>query len=170
MPAFRRSALGVLLAVPLVLLAACTSGTGGGSAAGSPSSAAAGPSGTSTPPDPSAPPGSPDPTGGSADDLRIELDRGDGSPVERYRLTCGDVAEGTLPDAVAACAHLASMPAPFAPLPADVMCSQVYGGPQTAHVTGRWHGSPVDLRLSRTDGCRTAQWASLGPLLPGPAR
>jgi hypothetical protein len=102
--------------------------------------------------------------------VRIELNRGDGSPVERYRLTCGDVVEGTLPDAVAACAHLASMPAPFAPLPADVMCSQVFGGPQTAHVTGRWHASPVDVRLSRTDGCRTAQWAALGPLLPGPAR
>jgi hypothetical protein len=57
---------------------------------------------------------------------------------------------------------------PFAPIPAHIMCSQIYGGPQTAHVTGRWKGKPVDLALSRVDGCRIEQWGSLGPLLPGP--
>jgi hypothetical protein len=55
----------------------------------------------------------------------------------------------------------------FAPVPADAGCTQVYGGPQTARVTGRWAGQPVDLQLSRTDGCRIAQWDRLGPLLPG---
>lgn len=51
-------------------------------------------------------------------------------------------------------------------MPADAICSQVYGGPQTARVSGRWRGEPVDLALSRTDGCRIAQWDRFGPLLP----
>ena len=47
-----------------------------------------------------------------------------------------------------------------------MLCTQQYGGPQTAHVTGRWSGEPVDLELTRVDGCRISQWDSLGPLLP----
>ena len=49
------------------------------------------------------------------------------------------------------------------------MCAQVYDGPQTAHVTGRWRGEPVDLQLARNDGCHISQWDGLGPLLPGPS-
>jgi hypothetical protein len=60
------------------------------------------------------------------------------------------------------------MTEPFAALPTDAMCAQVYDGPQTAHVTGRWGGEPVDLQLARNDGCRITQWDDLGPLLPGP--
>jgi hypothetical protein len=156
-----RAPLILLLVVPLVLLAACASGDGGGSADGSPPSA----------PSSSAPSTPAEPTGGmdqADNDLQVELDRGDGSPVEQYRLTCVGVAEGTLPDAEAVCAHLEGLADPFAPLAADVMCAEVYGGPQTARVTGRWHGSAVDLQLARTNACRTAQWDSLGPLLPGP--
>jgi hypothetical protein len=55
---------------------------------------------------------------------------------------------------------------PFAPVPEDAICTQVYDGPQTARVTGRWRGEPVDLELGRNNGCRIAQWDSLGPLLP----
>jgi hypothetical protein len=55
---------------------------------------------------------------------------------------------------------------PFAPIPDDMVCIEQYGGPQTARVTGRWHGQPVDVRLARNDGCRIAQWDGLGPLLP----
>lgn len=53
----------------------------------------------------------------------------------------------------------------LAPLPSDVVCATVYGGPETARVTGTVRGRPVDLELSRTDACRTAQWDRLGPLL-----
>jgi hypothetical protein len=99
-------------------------------------------------------------------DLIIELDRGDGSAVERYTLICAGAVEGTHPAAQAACDHLSGMDDPFAPLPADAMCTQVYDGPQTAHVTGRWGGRPVDVRLARNDGCHISQWDGLGPLLP----
>jgi hypothetical protein len=103
-----------------------------------------------------------------ADQLVVEVDRGEGGPVERYALTCGDTPGGDHPDPAAACAHLAGATDPFAPLPDGVVCTEVYGGPQTARVTGTWDGGPVDLALSRTDGCRIAQWEALGPLLPGP--
>ena len=99
-------------------------------------------------------------------DLTVELDRGDGSVVQRWTLLCGVTPQGTHPAAHEACAHLRGMDDPFAPIPDDMMCTQEYGGPQTAHITGRWAGEPVDLRLARNDGCRIAQWKGLGPLLP----
>ncbi|MGY1701948.1 SSI family serine proteinase inhibitor [Geodermatophilus sp. SYSU D00766] len=103
-----------------------------------------------------------------ADELLVEVDPGDGAAAARYTLTCGDAPGGDHPDPAAACAHLAGLEDPFAPLPDDLACTEVYGGPQTARVTGTWGGVPVDLDLSRTDGCRIAQWDALGPLLPGP--
>lgn len=101
-------------------------------------------------------------------DLQIEIDLGDGSAPQIWMLTCVGFVEGSHPDAQAACDHLAGMDRPFAPLPADVVCSQQYGGPETARVLGRWGGEPVELELSRVDGCRIAQWDSLVPLLPAP--
>jgi hypothetical protein len=101
-------------------------------------------------------------------DLQVELDRGDGTEPETWTLTCVGIVEGSHPDAEAACAHLTGMAEPFAPLPSDVVCTEQFGGPQTAHVIGRWNGQPVDLELLRTDGCRISQWDGLGPLLPGP--
>ncbi|WP_456925109.1 SSI family serine proteinase inhibitor [Geodermatophilus sp. SYSU D00705] len=100
------------------------------------------------------------------DSLVVEVDRGDGSAVERWTLVCAGAAEGDHPDAQAACDQLRDRSDAFAPIRADAVCTELYGGPQTATVTGRWGGEPVDLRLSRTDGCRIAQWDSLVPLVP----
>ena len=100
------------------------------------------------------------------DELLIALDLGDGSEPERYTLVCGEAPDGNHPDPVAACTHLEGLDAPFAPLPGDMACTEQYGGPETARITGRWHGEPVEMDLSRTDGCRISQWESLGPVLP----
>jgi len=83
-------------------------------------------------------------------------------------LTCTDPVSGDVPDPAAACAHLRQEAEPFAPLAPDLVCTEQYGGPQTARVTGRWAGADVDLQLSRSNGCRISQWDRLGPLLPGP--
>ncbi|HLM04292.1 MAG TPA: SSI family serine proteinase inhibitor [Blastococcus sp.] len=104
--------------------------------------------------------------GGTADDLHVEYDPGDGSTPGSWTLTCGDAVGGTHPDAQAACEHLAGLDDPFAPLPDDIACTEQYGGPQTARVTGLWRGEDVDLELSRTDGCRISQWDGLVPLVP----
>jgi hypothetical protein len=102
-------------------------------------------------------------------DLQIEVDLGDGSAPVTWTLTCVGFVEGSHPQAQAACDHLAGLERPFAPLPGDVVCSQQYGGPETARVLGRWGGEPVELDLSRVDGCRIAQWDSLVPVVPAPA-
>jgi hypothetical protein len=105
-------------------------------------------------------------TSQAENDLVVEYDAGDGSPLESWSLTCVGTASGSHPDVEAACTHLAGLDDPFAPLPADVVCTEQYGGPQSAHVAGRWGGDPVDIELSRVDGCRISQWDALGPLLP----
>jgi hypothetical protein len=137
----------------LLLLTACGSDdAGSGSAAG----------GTTGP---GSDPGAVGGISRTENDLAIDLDPGDGSAPFSWTLVCAGVAEGTHPDAEAACTHLQGLDDPFAPLPDDLACTEQYGGPETAHVTGVWGGEPVDLDLSRTDGCRISQWAGLGPLL-----
>jgi hypothetical protein len=49
--------------------------------------------------------------------------------------------------------------------PKDRVCTQVYGGPQTAHIAGTLGGETVARDLSRTNGCEIADWKSAGPLL-----
>jgi subtilisin inhibitor-like len=145
-----RSSTSPQLAVAVVLGALAACGTSAEEAAPAPSSSAA------------------SSTGPGAGELVVVLDRGEGGPPERWTLSCAEPPTGDLPDPAAACAHLQGLPDPFAALPGDQVCSQQYGGPQTAHVTGRWAGDDVDLALARTNGCQIAQWDSLGPLLPGP--
>lgn len=103
--------------------------------------------------------------GGPATELHIELVPAAGAAPQRWTLTC-EPTGGDHPDADAACADLAEADEPFAPLPEDALCTELYGGPQTAVVRGSFRGQPVDLELSRTDGCRTDQWDRLGALLP----
>ncbi|MFG2417928.1 SSI family serine proteinase inhibitor [Streptomyces sp. NPDC048448] len=55
---------------------------------------------------------------------------------------------------------------PFAPVAPGTLCTMLYGGPATAHVTGTWAGWPVDARFDRADGCQIARWDALVPLLP----
>jgi hypothetical protein len=47
------------------------------------------------------------------------------------------------------------------PVPADLMCSEIYGGPQQALVTGTIDGRTVKARFKRTDGCEIARWNRL---------
>ena len=109
-----------------------------------------------------------DAAAGPATELQVELVPDAGAPAQRWTLTC-EPTGGDHPDAAAACAELARTPDPLAPLPEDLLCTEVYGGPQTAVVRGTYRGEPVALRLSRTDGCRIEQWDRLGALLPGGA-
>jgi hypothetical protein len=51
------------------------------------------------------------------------------------------------------------------PVPADKLCTELYGGPETAHVTGTIDGKPVDARFKRTNGCEIARWNRVRALL-----
>lgn len=97
--------------------------------------------------------------------LEITYTADEGAEPERWTLTC-DPTGGTHPDATAACRDLDRAAEPFAPIPADAVCTEIYGGPQTAVVRGTHHGERVDLELSRVNGCFIDQWERLGALLP----
>jgi hypothetical protein len=51
--------------------------------------------------------------------------------------------------------------AAFAPVPADVMCTAIYGGPERALVVGTLNGRRVHARFKRTNGCEIARWNRL---------
>lgn len=90
-----------------------------------------------------------------------------------HTLTCDPVG-GDLPNAKIACAVLdkarAARTDPFAPTPTGQMCTQIYGGPEVATVTGTWNGKKVDTRFGRKNGCELKRWGDLavlfGPVPP----
>jgi hypothetical protein len=87
------------------------------------------------------------------------------APERTYTLTCAPVG-GTLPHRALACARLLPLTAPFAPTPSGTPCTQIYGGPQEALVTGRFRGTRVHAHFSRTDGCEIARWNRVRFLFP----
>lgn len=130
------------------------------------SGAACGDGGTSATPTSSATV-TPDPAGGELTITAWPAGRAHGTVVRRT-LSCAPIG-GTVPDAAAACAVLAAHPEALQPIPADRACTEIYGGPAEALITGRWGAAAVRLHVSRTDGCRIARWDLLQPLLPEPA-
>ncbi len=133
----------LLLAPAALVLAGCGGGAGGTS-------------------DPSTSPGA------AERNLVVEFSAGDGTPVQRWTLVGGDEAGGEHPEPAAACARVLRMDDPFAAPAADLVCTEQYGGPETARITGTWEGEEVDLDLSRTDGCGISRWDALVPLVPEP--
>lgn len=104
---------------------------------------------------------------GSGDLLTVAYDDGAGGTVTRT-LACGSEGMADVEEQDA-CRQLDGLGGPLAPVPTGQMCSMIYGGPQTAHVTGVWHGAPVDETYRRTDGCEVARWNRMVPALPSPA-
>ena len=99
--------------------------------------------------------------------LRIVLwaqGKGVGKP-RTWTLHCAPVG-GTLPNARRACLRLGSLANPFAPVPANVACSLIYGGPQVALVTGSFRGHLVSTSFKRTDSCQTERWNRVAFLFP----
>src|SRR4051812_38515078 len=62
--------------------------------------------------------------------------------ARRWTLECAP-AGGTHPHPAAACARLSGHSWAFRPVPRDTMCTQVYGGPQEALVTGSYRGARI---------------------------
>ncbi len=142
----RHALLGMsaLAALSVMALAACGSqGSSGVGTSVAPSAPAGGDSGTS---------------------LTITVLASPDAQPESWTLTC-DPAGGTHPDAAGACAALAAADDPFKPASKEGACTQIYGGPQTATVTGTYEGTPVDASFSRTDGCEISRWDAIAPTL-----
>jgi Subtilisin inhibitor-like len=82
------------------------------------------------------------------------------------RLEC-EPAGGDHENAEEACRRLGELDDPFAPTPPDAVCTEIYGGPQTAIVTGTLRGDAVDAAFSRENGCEIERWDRHAFLFPG---
>ena len=101
----------------------------------------------------------------AATDLVIVIDDGTGATTT-WTLTC-EPAGGTHPDPGTACRVLqAHGAAALPPVRRDVACTQIYGGPQRATITGTWQGKRVRSSFSRVNGCEISRWNLLRGLLP----
>jgi hypothetical protein len=89
----------------------------------------------------------------------------DRGALREWRLHC-DLAGGTHPAPEKACERLFGLDAPFAPIPHDAVCTEIYGGPAVAKIEGLYRGETVDAEFTRTDGCEIARWDRHAFLFP----
>lgn len=76
---------------------------------------------------------------------------------------------GSHPNRKAICALLAKKGVKiFASPPTGTACSMIYGGPETARVTGTVGSTKVKAAFSKTDGCQVARWLTALPLFTFP--
>lgn len=95
-------------------------------------------------------------------DLRVQVDPdGKGSrPARNTTVRCSSAEESPLCEKVAAL-RLADIEPPSR----ATACTELYGGPQTATITGTLRGRRIDLKLSRVNGCEIARWEAARALL-----
>jgi len=148
--AVRAAVVGLLLGAMVLLVAACGGNDNGGAVvAGGPTTEA------------------------PAVDIALVIDVSDGSSAapQHGSITCqGTAAIGTgfllgATAAAAACAVLkadASVQRRLTDGPAKgLACTQQYGGPETATITGTLLGKAVNASVDRKDGCGIADWNAL---------
>ncbi|ALO68343.1 serine protease inhibitor [Arthrobacter alpinus] len=102
-------------------------------------------------------------------DLTITLTESPQATARTFRLVAEGATpapESTLPDPAAALAAVEKYGEKmFFPVPdPNKVCTQQYGGPEIAQVTGWFHGKEVNATFKRTDGCEISQWQALAPL------
>lgn len=164
--AFRKTAV-ALMFTALVALSACAQQPGGSPGSISPSPGPFNPSPSATPPVTG-------PAAAGTTDLTITVTATQGAQPLIYRLVASGATTdpvSTVPDPAAALAALKlSGEKIFFPASAPPQnCTQQYGGPEVATVTGTFEGRSVNAAFSRTDGCQISRWQALAPLFGGTA-
>jgi hypothetical protein len=91
-------------------------------------------------------------------DLTVTVD--DGAKTKTTTVRCDSEADSATCRALSALDRDA-----FAPTPGDRACTEIYGGPERATVTGTLRGETIDARFSRTNGCEIARWDAAKKLL-----
>ena len=82
-----------------------------------------------------------------------------------WTLRCNP-ARGSLPRPARACARLAAGGARlFARLPRNIVCTEIYGGPQQARVVGTVNGRRIFATFARSNGCEIDRWQRISPWL-----
>ena len=95
--------------------------------------------------------------------LRVVADADGSGPraPETVRITCRSSAERRR-----ACRILRRLPREVFSRPEQPeVCTQQWGGPQTARIVGRLRGRRIHLRFDLADGCAIARWELAAPLL-----
>ena len=102
----------------------------------------------------------------SSTDLRVTVwPDGKGNGSKTWTLRCNPLG-GTLPNRVRACRTLATLSAPFAPVPRGAVCTDISGGPAVAYVRGAFRGRRVNAWFNRSNGCEIARWDRVRVLFP----
>lgn len=185
----RTSFLRPIAVLPLVLallLAGCGGGDDGGSTGSTPDAKAA-----TTTKDTTTSTSSKDGGGAAADDgemqstLTLEVrvtkvgGKGGGIPLptgiscdKRLPATCSGTIECPAPkgdrtEDVCAWLETSEGIATITTHPDDRMCTEQYGGPEVATVTGSIEGHPVNATFNRTNGCEIARFEAASPLWTG---
>jgi hypothetical protein len=107
----------------------------------------------------------------SATALKVtyRLDGEASAAPKTWTLGC-DPARGTLARPAVACRKLAAGGRKlFAPVPRAAICTEIYGGPDTARVIGVVDGRRLWATFGLTNGCHIERWNRFAPwLLPSP--
>jgi hypothetical protein len=91
--------------------------------------------------------------------VTVDPDGDGGAKAKTATVDCGPASDSK------ECAALGDMKADvFEPVPGNLACTQQYGGPETAKVTGTFKGRPVDAEFSRVNGCEIARWEKMSPV------
>jgi len=99
--------------------------------------------------------------------LRITYWEDSAVPAESWNwtLSCAP-ARGTVTRPARACARLATGGARlFAPVTKNMVCTEIFGGPQKARIVGTVNGRRVRATFTRTNGCEVARWQRISPWL-----
>jgi hypothetical protein len=88
--------------------------------------------------------------------VTVDMDGQGGAAPRRAEVACETAESGP-------CADLNADV--FEPTPRGTACTQLFGGRQTATVTGTFGGERIDARFSRNNGCEIARWKQAASLL-----
>jgi hypothetical protein len=96
----------------------------------------------------------------ASDELTVVLDADGpgGEPSRTATLSC--------PGADRGCAQLHAISAgDFEPVAPGTACTEIYGGPDVAEISGTIDGEPVATEVTRADGCQIERFDRFAPLL-----
>jgi hypothetical protein len=100
---------------------------------------------------------------GSLAQLTVRLDADGPGPdkAREVKVTCDAAGDSE------ACGAAAGLkPSDFAAVPSGRVCTDIFGGPETASVSGELRGESVNGEFKRQNGCEIKRWKAIAGLLP----
>jgi len=90
--------------------------------------------------------------------VTLDVDGPGGEPAQSETVSCEPGAD---------CSRTTEQltPEDFEPVPPQAACTKIYGGPDTATISGTLGSEPVETELNRNGGCEIERFARFEPLL-----